>query len=475
MIKDNQHKINILRVILDLIAVVLAYFLAMLLFFRVFPPESKLGGLYSFEVPRESYLMAILYIAPLHLIIYWISRLYRYMRVTGRRHEAFVIFRANLIAVLIIVMGFFLFVKPYAQHFSRVFLAEFGVINTAGVILERNLMRLVVISFRKKGYNKRSVLLVGESKGADGYLERVRTNPQWGYVIYGILDNSLAEGSTYNGIPVLGNVSKLSEILAKNEVDEVMVTLRLKEYELLSDVVNTCEKAGVQTKFVPDYGNLMSTHPYTEDLVGLPVIYIRNVPLEEPFNSFIKRAVDILGSLFAITLFSPVMLVTAIGVKLSSPGPVIFKQERVGLHNKNFVMYKFRSMGVQKKEQEAKEWTTKNDPRVTGIGKVIRKTSIDELPQLFNVLKGDMSMVGPRPERPQFVEQFREEIPRYMVKHQVRPGMTGWAQVNGLRGDTSIEDRINHDIYYIENWSIGLDFKILFLTFFKGFVNKNAY
>ena len=475
MIKDNQHKINILRVILDLIAVVLAYFLAMLLFFHVFPPESKLGGLYSFEVPRESYVMAILYIAPLHLIIYWISRLYRYMRVTGRRHEAFVIFRANLIAVLIIVMGFFLFVKPYAQHFSRVFLAEFGVINTAGVILERNLIRLVVISFRKKGYNKRTVLLVGESKGADGYLERVRTNPQWGYVIYGLLDNSLAEGSTYNGIPVLGNVSKLSEILAKNEVDEVMVTLRLKEYELLSDVVNTCEKAGVQTKFVPDYGNLMSTHPYTEDLVGLPVIYIRNVPLEEPFNSFIKRAVDILGSLFAITLFSPVMLVTAIGVKLSSPGPVIFKQERVGLHNKNFVMYKFRSMGVQKKEQEAKEWTTKNDPRVTGIGKVIRKTSIDELPQLFNVLKGDMSMVGPRPERPQFVEQFREEIPRYMVKHQVRPGMTGWAQVNGLRGDTSIEDRINHDIYYIENWSIGLDFKILFLTFFKGFVNKNAY
>ncbi|MBQ6550551.1 MAG: undecaprenyl-phosphate glucose phosphotransferase [Lachnospiraceae bacterium] len=475
MIRDNQHKVNILRVILDLITIVAAYFLTMLLFFHVFPPDSSLGGVFSAEVPREEYVMAILYIAPLHLIIYWIHRLYRYMRVTGRRHEAFVIFRANLIAVLIIVMVFYLFVKSYAVHFSRVFLAEFGVINTLAVILMRNLMRLVVISFRKKGYNRRTVLLVGQSKGAAGFLERVRSNPQWGYVIYGILDDELPAGSEYEGIPVLGPVTKLAEILSKNEVDEVMVTLKLSEYDFLPEVVSVSEKAGMQTKFVPDYGNLMSAHPYTEDLVGLPVVYIRNVPLEEPFNSFLKRTVDIIGSLFALIVFSPVMLVTAICVKLSSPGPVIFRQERVGLHNKNFVMYKFRSMGVQKKEAEAKEWTTKNDPRVTGIGKLIRKTSIDELPQFYNVLKGDMSMVGPRPERPQFVEQFKEEIPRYMIKHQVRPGMTGWAQVNGLRGDTSIEARIDYDIYYIENWTLSLDFKILFLTFFKGFMNKNAY
>ena len=209
--------------------------------------------------------------------------------------------------------------------------------------------------------------------------------------------------------------------------------------------------------------------------MGLPVIYVRQVPLNDILNAFMKRTVDIFGSLFAIILFSPVMLVTAILVKLSSPGPVIFKQERVGLHNKPFMMYKFRSMGVQRDEDEKEEWTKKNDPRVTGVGKVIRKTSIDELPQLFNVLTGSMSLIGPRPERPQFVEKFKEEIPRYMVKHQVRPGMTGWAQVNGLRGDTSIRDRIDHDIYYIENWSLGLDFKILFLTFFKGFINKNAY
>ena len=169
------------------------------------------------------------------------------------------------------------------------------------------------------------------------------------------------------------------------------------------------------------------------------------------------------------------MLLTAILIKLTSPGPMIYCQERVGLHNRPFKMYKFRSMEVQAPEKEKSEWTTKRDPRVTPIGRVIRKTSIDEMPQLFNVLFGSMSLVGPRPERPYFVERFKEEIPRYMIKHQVRPGMTGWAQVNGYRGDTSITKRIEHDLYYIENWTLGFDFKILFLTFFKGFINKNAY
>ena len=189
----------------------------------------------------------------------------------------------------------------------------------------------------------------------------------------------------------------------------------------------------------------------------------------------VKRCMDVCGSLAAIVVFSPVMLLMVLLIKLTSPGPLIFKQERVGLHNRPFQMYKFRSMEVQKERDEQKCWTVKNDPRVTGIGKFMRKTSIDELPQLFNVLKGDMSLVGPRPDRPQFVEKFREEIPRYMVKHQVRPGMTGWAQINGYRGDTSIRKRIEYDLYYIENWTVGLDFKILFLTCFKGFINKNAY
>ena len=192
-------------------------------------------------------------------------------------------------------------------------------------------------------------------------------------------------------------------------------------------------------------------------------------------NMLMKRIVDVFGAIVAIILFSPLMLIATIGIKLTSRGPLIYKQERVGLHNRPFQMYKFRTMEVQKEEEEKKGWTTKNDPRVTPIGRILRKTSIDEMPQFFNVLKGDMSLIGPRPERPLWVEKFKEEIPRYMIKHQVRPGLTGWAQVNGYRGDTSIRKRIEYDLYYIENWTMGFDMKILFLTFFKGFVNKNAY
>lgn len=209
--------------------------------------------------------------------------------------------------------------------------------------------------------------------------------------------------------------------------------------------------------------------------MGLAVVNIRYVPLTNTLNWVMKRMIDIVVALFGAVVSSPVMLAAAIAIKCSSKGPVIFKQERIGLHNKPFMMYKFRTMEVQKPGAEKKGWTVKDDPRVTRVGKLLRRTSMDELPQLFNILKGDMSVVGPRPERPQFVEKFKEEIPRYMVKHQVRPGLTGWAQINGYRGDTSIKRRVEYDIFYIENWTLSFDIKIILLTIFKGFINKNAY
>jgi len=303
----------------------------------------------------------------------------------------------------------------------------------------------------------------------------VRQNAEWGYQIYGILDDHVPVGKEYRKAKILGKISELDSILELNQLDEIAITLGLKEYARLEDIVASCEKSGVHTKFIPDYNNMIPTRPYTEDLEGLPVINIRHVPLNSLFNKSVKRMVDMFGAVVAVTLFSPIMLATAVIIKLTSPGPLIYCQERVGLHNRPFKMYKFRSMEVQAPAAEKISWTTPNDSRVTPIGRFIRKTSIDEMPQLFNVLMGDMSLVGPRPERPFFVDKFKEEIPRYMIKHQVRPGMTGWAQVNGYRGDTSITKRIEHDLYYIENWTMGLDFKILFLTFFKGFINKNAY
>ena len=276
-------------------------------------------------------------------------------------------------------------------------------------------------------------------------------------------------------INVIGKIQDLDEILALNSLDEIAITLSISEYADLEKIVASCEKSGVHTKFIPDYNNMIPTRPYIEDLQGLPVVNIRRVPLTDPVNAAVKRGMDIIGASFALLLFSPVMLLTAVLIKLTAPGPLIYNQERVGLHNQNFRMYKFRSMEIQPEAEEKKAWTVKNDPRVTAIGRFMRRTSLDELPQLFNILKGDMSLVGPRPERPFFVEKFREEIPRYMVKHQVRPGLTGWAQVNGYRGDTSIRKRIECDLYYIENWTVGLDIKIMFMTIFKGFINKNAY
>jgi exopolysaccharide biosynthesis polyprenyl glycosylphosphotransferase len=212
-----------------------------------------------------------------------------------------------------------------------------------------------------------------------------------------------------------------------------------------------------------------------EDLDGLPVINIRNVPLSNTFNRLLKRACDIIGGLMMLIIFGIPMIIIAIAVKCSSEGPVLFEQVRIGLHGRPFKMYKFRSMTQQKEADEIHAWTTANDARVTKIGKIIRRTSLDELPQIFNIIVGDMSIVGPRPERPFWVEKFKEEIPRYMIKHQVRPGLTGWAQINGYRGDTSIKKRIEYDLYYIENWKLSLDIKILFITIFKGFRDPNAY
>ena len=285
----------------------------------------------------------------------------------------------------------------------------------------------------------------------------------------------IRSGGMFKGIKVIGRIANLNVILPESRLDEIAITLGLSEYYRLEEIVALCEKSGVHTKFIPDYNKIIPTKPYTEDILGLPVINIRYVPLSNTFNSMIKRVMDIIGSIIGIIVASPVMLVMCILIKITSPGPLIYRQERVGLHNQTFWMYKFRSMEIQPEAEEKKAWTVKNDPRVTGIGRFMRRTSIDELPQLFNILKGDMSLVGPRPERPFFVEKFREEIPRYMVKHQVRPGLTGWAQVNGYRGDTSIRKRIEYDLYYIENWTVGLDIKILFMTIFKGFINKNAY
>lgn len=472
MIKDNQQHLNRLHVIIDAVVIVVSYVSAWWLKFSSGILDTKGGAL-----PFRYYMWALVIIVPLLLILYYAFNLYTSKRIQGRRLELSNIVAANTVGFLVTFTGLF-FLQSYEeqfQNFSREMFFYFFVIN---VVLEesfRLLLRHMLQSIRRNGYNLKHILLVGYSRAAEQYIDRIQQNPQWGYNVRGILDDHIARGTTYKGIKVIGSIGNLLYILPESRLDEIAITLGLEEYYKLEKIVAECEKSGVHTKFIPDYGNIIPTRPYTEDLLGLPVINIRYVPLSNTFHAFLKRCVDIVGSIVCIILFSPVMAATAIAVKATSKGPLIFKQERVGLHNRPFSMYKFRTMYVQTEEEERKGWTQKNDPRITKIGRLLRKTSLDEFPQLFNVLKGDMSLVGPRPERPQYVEKFREEIPRYMIKHQVRPGMTGWAQIHGYRGDTSIRKRIEYDLYYIENWTLGLDIKILFLTIFKGFINKNAY
>lgn len=404
-------------------------------------------------LPAKTYFSALFLIIPGYLLLYSIFQLYMPRRVKSYRKELMDIIRANGIGFMIFILVLY-FIKQ--EHFSRQMLCIFFFINISLEFASRYLIRTILWKMRKQGLNQKHILMIGESQMAEQYMDRLRENPKWGYQVFAHLKDE----------------EKLERILEGNELDEVVIALRAEDYGKLERIVDVCEKAGVHTKMIPDFGNVISTRPYIEDVQGIPVIHVRRVPLNIMRNRVAKRAVDLIGATVAIILFSPVMLLTVLVVALTEEGSVIYRQERVGLHNQVFYMYKFRSMIMQDEEKEKAEWSTRNDPRITPVGKLIRRTSIDELPQLFNVLKGEMSLVGPRPERPQFVQKFRDEIPRYMVKHQVRPGMTGWAQINGYRGDTSIEKRIEYDLYYIENWTMVFDMKILILTIFKGFFDR---
>ena len=469
MIKDNQKYFNRLHLLVDAVVIALSYSLGWLIKFAT-PLADTEPGVTALSV--KTYFSALYFIVPGYVLLYYFFNMYTPKRATRRKYEIAGIIKANTVGTMLFMVVLYAF---KIEHFSRFLVGLFDVINIILATFSKTMIRNALQYFRKKGYNLKYVLLVGYSRAAEEYITRINANPQWGYVVRGILDDRVPSGTLYKGVKVLGRIENLLYILPENKLDEIAVTLALEDYNRLERIVDLCEKSGVHTKFIPDYNNLVPSRPYTEDLMGLPVINIRYVPLTNTLNWIMKRAVDVVGALCGLIIASPIMLLAAIFVKASSPGPVIFKQERVGLHNKPFYMYKFRTMEMQKPSQEKKAWTVKDDPRVTRVGKILRKTSLDELPQLFNILAGEMSLVGPRPERPLFVEKFKEEVPRYMIKHQVRPGLTGWAQINGYRGDTSIRKRIEYDIFYIENWTMGLDFKIMFLTIFKGFINKNAY
>ncbi len=325
----------------------------------------------------------------------------------------------------------------------------------------------------KNGFQQKSVLLIGGSRVAERVMNLILAFPELGYRLHGILADDY-HASMPKGF-YLGKLERFKEIVRTQQIDEVIIAKPLRKEETILKLVEQCEYEGVRFRIVPDFFRVIRSHAVIDTLGDIPLIAVRTEPLNVLSNRIIKRTFDTVLSVAFLFLISPVFLILGMLIKLTSKGPVFFKQKRIGANNIEFDIYKFRSMTVQNPKDSDTVWTTENDQRVTSIGRFMRKTNLDEFPQLWNVLIGNMSLVGPRPEREHFVEKFKKEIPHYKVRHQAKSGITGWAQVNGWRGDTSISERVKHDIFYLENWSFWFDLKILWLTFFGRDTNINAY
>ncbi len=463
MIKKHQRFFNLILVVLDGVSLCLAYLCAYLLKWDD-ASVSQMDRIY-FEVP--------LWMIPLLVVCYFFMEVYSPMRSRMFHKEMLLIIKAHLVGIIGVYSSLYL-TRTY--NFSREVLITFGLLGLLFMIVERFIVRRTLRYLRKMGYNQKHLLIIGAGKTGIDFAKSVRKHRDYGYSIVGFLDDDVSKhGTKIYWRPVLGGRELLPELIDMNRVDDVIVALPLAAYDKYRDIVEACEKGGVRIRIIPDYYGVLPRISKVEDFDGIPLLNIRHVPLDDPLNYFLKQWSDIVVSLLAIIFTAPLMFVIAVGIKLTSKGPVFFRQERIGLGNKPFMMLKFRSMRVADEVTASTVWTTENDPRKTPFGTFLRRTSLDELPQFLNVLRGDMSVVGPRPERPFFVRKFKGDIPKYMVKHQVKPGITGWAQVNGWRGDTSISKRIECDIYYIENWDLIFDVKIILMTIFKGLLNRHAY
>ncbi|WP_195573502.1 undecaprenyl-phosphate glucose phosphotransferase [Paenibacillus sp. 1001270B_150601_E10] len=470
MLRKNQRFLTQLYILADYTVIQVMFLFAYWIKFQ--------SGLMAHDnpLPITQYAKWSLIYGVIAVIIGMMSAFYSPKRKKRFADDFFRIIQVHLISLFVLLSLLFFF---KAVHISREYLAIYMVGNVLAILIYRYGVKQVLRHFREKGYNKQYVLILGAGSLGKRFYDKLRQHPEMGYDVIGFLDDQYgdlqSEFDEQKYKPILGTLRDLSKIIENRLIDEVIIALPLEAHHKFPYIIHACEKAGVRTLIIPDFFDYLPARPTFDNFAGMPLINVRDIPLDLMSNRILKRMFDIAFALIAIMITSPVLLFIAIGIKLTSPGPILFKQERVGLNRRNFYMYKFRSMKVSSDQVADTQWTTADDPRKTKFGSLLRKTSLDELPQFFNVLFGHMSVVGPRPERPYFVEQFKEEVPKYMVKHHVRPGITGWAQSNGLRGDTSIEERIRHDIFYIENWSLLFDIKIIWKTIWNGFVNKNAY
>ena len=445
-------------------ATVAAYFETLLIF--------NFDLLSQFHISLRFAAAAALGIALIQIICNKICDLYRSYRSASFSLEIINIIRSGLIVFTLMIITAIVFSRLYQYQISIFF---YFITEVCFSILYRFVLRSFLRIMRKRGYNKKYIVLIGINNCTDNFIDKIVSSPDLGYEISGYFDTAPHKNLA---LPYFGSFKQLSKYFSSSNSNaqeniKTLIMLSDKSQPYMSHLIAICENWGVKFSIIPNMFSDFSSRIYISSFDGIPVMSMRQVPLDKTLNKFIKRSLDIIISLLMLLVLSPVMLITALIIKITSPGNVIFKQQRVGLSQKEFTMYKFRSMRTETESDMSH--AVKNDDRCTKFGSFIRKFSIDELPQLFNVLKGNMSLVGPRPEIPFYVKEYRKSVPLYMVKHYVKPGITGWAQVNDLRGsDTSIEDRIKHDIYYIEHWSVGFDIKILFKTLTKGIFSKNA-
>ncbi len=398
------------------------------------------------------------------------AQLYTTNRARTHISEVFEVFKATITATLIVVaLTYFT-----RERYSRLTLAFFSGYAFVGVSLVRLVLREVLNEVRRRGYNLKSILVIGAGELGQRVVETVEGHKELGFRVVGLLTLRPEKvGQQVLGVPVLAHVKDLDAVLAQRPVDQVILALPLEDQAAVKPLMEQLALHTVDVKVVPDLYQYVTLYGGMEEFGGLPIISLQGDPMTG-WNMVAKRAFDILFALVAIAVSAPVMLAVALAVKLTSRGPLLYHQERMGLDGRTFHILKFRTMRVDAESQGAM-MASKEDPRRTPIGTFLRKYSLDELPQFFNVLVGDMSLVGPRPERPVFIEEFKKQIPRYHLRHKVKAGITGWAQINGLRGQTSIQKRIEYDLYYIENWSLLMDLKILVRTALGGFLSKNAY
>jgi Undecaprenyl-phosphate glucose phosphotransferase len=479
MLNRHNRLLVAVHVLSDSLLAVVAFLITYFLRFQTgFIPAPK--G----TPPFEQYLNLLPFIAVLVPVGFHLQGLYRLRRGRSPVDDFFAVFVGSILAVVFgIVATMYVeiyFASPAARdrgafEISQAAWAIFLVLNVALTFTARAVVREALERRWRAGIGLKRILIAGSGELGRLVADKILEHRELGYQIVGFVDDRASgDHLGYRGLPLLGTIDDAAEISARESVDHLYVALPPEQHVRMLQLIESTSRECVDVKVVPDLLQVIALRARLEDLDGIPVININDVPLQG-FNSIVKRGIDMLISLAALVALAMPFAVIAALIKLTSRGPVFYRQERMGLDGTAFMIYKFRSMYDNAERETGPVFASHNDPRRTPIGKVLRHSNIDELPQLYNVLRGEMSIVGPRPERPNFVREFKDKIPQYMLRHKVKAGITGWAQVNGWRGNTSIEKRIEYDLYYIENWSVRLDLKIMWLTVLRGFFHKHAY